>query len=263
MNYDLELTSEPVDPETVHTMSLRSLPDVDDLIEAGICPYERICWFGFSYPLALLDDEETICGGCDSSECLEFRAAFRESEDYVEACICGADGCECALCSCGQRGCRKWSVKKHAQKHWPISTVFLYPGRFTEGAYQLATWEVLVLPENFSLPSLSPSPYGGHLYAVAPNPDLSLHRLKFGWTSSLAGRLKAYRTLCPRSLVLGLWPAPKTVEDELHRFVGGRGDRFRHSEVFDLWEPFETLAEIANFLDTHRASWPATWEPTA
>jgi hypothetical protein len=84
-------------------------------------------------------------------------------------------------------------------------------------------------------------PFKGWLYAVATNPDLSLHRLKVGWTSKPVERLIDFRTADPNALLLGLWQSFPAIERKAHSAIRGR---IRDSEVFDVDDPWKALRTL-------------------
>jgi len=84
----------------------------------------------------------------------------------------------------------------------------------------------------------------GWVYAIAPNPDLSLHRIKLGWTAKPPGRrIDQYRTGNPNLLLLGLWESFAAGESAAFAACTGR---IRDTEVFDVPDPWQAIADIGN-----------------
>ena len=75
-----------------------------------------------------------------------------------------------------------------------------------------------------------PSPLDGWVYAVALIPEISLNRIKVGWTEfPIESRLATYRTSSPYAFPLAVWPAHFGAEAVAHRALSGR---LLNSEVF-------------------------------
>lgn len=195
------------------------------------------------------DDDESVCI-CNASEDCDFDWEPYEHLNPYEA----------SVCSCGTVDCTKYT-RKHVP-HMRDNQAVCYETDFAYGVtghsfetmnYLLPHDMLAALPDDYEgIDVHVPSRRQGYLYMMASQPDLSLHRMKCGFTSDPPDRLKAYRTLCPRILLLALWEADKHHEQWFHEFLtrddhGARmpwGLRYGTSEEFDLYDPFATMRAV-------------------
>lgn len=81
-----------------------------------------------------------------------------------------------------------------------------------------------------------------YVYAIMLMPDVTFCRVKLGRSTRVNDRLKSYRTICPTSLLVGLWPGGEAAEAFAHAKMGGY--RIGTSEVFHLYHPWDDLAHL-------------------
>lgn len=228
-----------------HVTNLHTLPSLEEVDDYG-----SYCFFDWNYPVLYYDDDEPacICGreDCDGMPGVADPEAL-EVNPY-----------EHYWCECGTMDCQK-ADKKPSRKHKPHRPTTLavcYPSNHDNLRAEYTTIiheELVVFPDSFAPPSIAyPPKMDGWVYAVATQPDLSLHRIKFGFSTNVESRLKSYKTPCPRSLLLGAWEADEHEEGAIFEFLSQHGFRFGGSEEFDLRHPFEALAEIPAFLSEIR-----------
>lgn len=233
--------------------------------------------------LLMYDDDASpcICEEYEGVVCtFDFETRCPSDFDYESNTIC-----ECGVVNC-EEVYNKHRTKKHLAAHeiHAITTrAIVYETHPHKNPWQLlaegACMEIehcwlSALPSGFELPQApAPSRRSGYIYMVASQPDLSLHRMKCGYTKNIQQRLDSYRTFCPRSLLLGLWEADECDESWLFHFIDPpepivdglgvsvrgsskprRGFRFKTSEEFDIFEPFETIMAVAMELSLHQAS---------
>lgn len=88
-----------------------------------------------------------------------------------------------------------------------------------------------------------PCELDGWVYVVAPIPEITLRRLKVGWTTiPLETRLAAYRAIAPFAIPLAAWPAAFGAEAVAHRAISGR---LLESEVFHVEDPRDAIERVA------------------
>lgn len=76
-------------------------------------------------------------------------------------------------------------------------------------------------------------PAGECVYLVQLMPDMAPLRLKVGYSTNVAGRVKAYRTGCPTAHAIAVMPGHRGHED---RLIAAFAGHFRHvgGETFDV-----------------------------
>lgn len=229
-------------PGAIRSINLDTLPEPDTY---GLCIFRGWDFAGrYSKAPTLVeyDDDDIVCG-CDSGSCQLFEnlseeqfSAWLSDEDYEGVGLH-------TICDCGQLDCK--SLNSGHNKHWPISVHIV---NNEDGMYECDEYRPLAaLPSNWIKPDTRPwlldSRFEGWIYAVATVPELSLHRLKVGWTTKpIEQRLKSYRTSSPTCLLLGLWEGFPAGEDAAHAACGE--PLAGSNEVFDVLDPWKTLDAI-------------------
>jgi hypothetical protein len=99
---------------------------------------------------------------------------------------------------------------------------------------------------------------GPLIYLILEAPELSLHRVKVGWTSNLHRRMSDHRGLCPTLMLVGLWPGGAEVERWAKSWFSIRAKRVNvSSEVFDLYDTTQLWSFHEQLLDRYGAGGPA------
>jgi hypothetical protein len=169
------------------------------------------------------DDDDVFCASTDVADC--------KNHSHPE--IGGR-------CECGEEGCC----------HYTDSSAICYPvwDILTGTCVSYSHGELRAWPESAPALDVERVPgMEGWLYAVALCPELSLGRVKIGYTKNLDQRLRTYRTPNPTSMLVGCWPANPV--DEQNALIGAAkagGVRLAGSEVFDfrdLWVGLTALDE--------------------
>lgn len=112
------------------------------------------------------------------------------------------------------------------------------------GIYRVVPTDALrACPISIEPPIYDSQRYDRVVYLVAPVPELNLCRLKIGFTTKIAARMKAYRTICPYALLLGIWRADPVDEQDV--LTALRQDRVKGSELFDVRCPWSTYRALA------------------
>lgn len=87
----------------------------------------------------------------------------------------------------------------------------------------------------------------GVFYAIALVPELSEVRVKFGYTDSLAERVKAFSTTCPTLKVLATWECDRNLEAAALKAIDSNQETIRVGvEVFDV----HNMESVIRVLDT-------------
>ncbi len=233
-----------------HWLTVHKLPPIKE------GEYEQYCLYDWNLPIFIYDDDAPSCI-CDEGEECDF--------DWGPALDCGYDPVNQSACECGAFDCVKQGRKhrEHMQTTEAICYA-MYPHddriMFQRECITVPHDTMSAFPGDFHFPELPhPSRRGGYIYAVASQPDLSLHRLKFGWTTDVRQRLASFKTLCPRALLLGLWEADECDEAWIFALIVKEqdtqqswGQRFLESEEFDVYEPFKLLKAISILLPQHQ-----------
>jgi hypothetical protein len=189
----------------------------------------------------LPDVEEGDYGLVAVTDDHQWSTAWYDDDDYV--CIaCGPPRCGCEL---EDDSDESDSDDSDRLERWLIC----YP-REAFAAMAAGIWGFYVhpsnarkLPDDISSGEIPMSDVG-LVYAIAPTPELSLHRLKIGWTRdarTLDTRINSYRTSNPHAMILGVWEGDRTSEASAHLECDGR---IGNSECFDTRDPFDALRRI-------------------
>jgi hypothetical protein len=166
--------------------------------------------------------------------------ACYDDDEYV--CICDDD--ECTL-ACDENDGEPSGVEGHELVRRLV--LYRHPDDIgaLDGGYELVDEEDVrplgFVPAEYTLPTGKE----GWIYAIAVVPELTMARIKVGYSArSVSGRLASFRTSSPTAMLLSVWPADRSDEDRVHRSLSGRIGR---SEVFEC-EPAEAIDAINRVL---------------
>lgn len=233
---------------TSHTINLHTLEELESGDWSRVCVSASEDWDTYGRPELTVYDDDTIECVCDEEWCTKWPDNL---DDWL--CDCGEINCMSSHCKCGNRDCTKVSKVKHQkvtqQDHRGLNKVITLHGNGSRLIKVLERTRTAAMPEEFQMPDTAygvgrqSSILGGWIYALAFNPDLSLHRLKIGWSSDLVGRMKTYSTAAPGQLLLGAWEADENEESIVLSRASKSGLRVG-GEVYDIQKPFEWLNTI-------------------
>lgn len=252
-------------PYTRYRTSATKVQSLFDLPDAEVGDYGPVIvvgGLGDSFRIGIYDDDVPLCG-CDFSEecCGYLDADEQPPADNSWRCDCGVENCPVHQELIDSRRKDKWKLTKfkgHHTQHYPLDGFLVITNFDCGGSYMYEIFDNCVNTIK-TLPKLAigedafrPDWAAGFVYVVAPNPDLSLHRLKVGWTSRpMYERMKAFRTSAPHAMLLGLFPAVgEWAENEAHRVCNGQ---INESEVFDVTDPWTTLESVEQVVKEHNS----------